>query len=397
MSLPAVGSFTSHMNDPEFSRTLAATRLVATFGLGIDEHRKPVSVGTAEWRRFLSAVVAGRLTGLAVVGLEAGWLCIESRQAHELVRRHREAMLWALTLERALLHITSALEAARIDSIILKGPAMAHTFYPEPSWRSFGDVDLLVRTQDWAATCSVLEDLGYRRPRPQARPGFDERFGKAAVHREAGGLEIDLHRTLVAGPFGLWIHPEGLFERTERFMLGGRSLRRLEDTCLFLHACLHASLGNRPPLLLPLRDVAQILRADAVDWQLLQRLATEWRLTAVVQDALRRVADTLWLELPVEASPFLSAEPCGVERRALRAYTSAQRMRGGPAIATIHAIPGIRSKVAYVWALLCPSRAFMERRTGERSSLSYVRRWMIPTRWLFGRRAVERGPTKEKA
>src|SRR5437879_3101885 len=83
-------------------------------------------------------------------------------------------------------------------------------------------------------------ELGFTRPRPEPRPGFSERFGKAATHRGVDGLELDLHRTLVVGPFGLWLEPDELFEHAILFHLWGRELRRLDDTALVLHACLNA-------------------------------------------------------------------------------------------------------------------------------------------------------------
>ena len=92
---------------------------------------------------------------------------------------------------------------------------------------------------------------------PSLGPGSTSRFGKASVHTHPDDdIEVDLHRTLVVGPFGLWIRPEELLERREPFLLAGQKLSRLDDTGMLLNVAMHASLGWSPPRLVPLRDVA---------------------------------------------------------------------------------------------------------------------------------------------
>jgi len=370
------------MPDPAHADTLA--RRVAGFGLPGSDHR-PWSVPDDVWPSLLAGLAAQRITGLAVAGAEAGWLVMSDPQAEELLSRHRDAMLWALTLERRLLGLAAEFRAAGIDHVVLKGPAVAHSFYPDPSWRGFGDLDLLVKTADWRAACRLLEDLGFRRELPEPRPGFDERFGKAATHRGGDGCEIDLHRTLVLGPFGLWIDPDELFERTVEFRLGGESLRRLEDTVAFLHACVHASLGWWPPLLTPVRDVAQVANRGAVDWTDAADLAGRWRLGVVVRHALKLASEQLGVEIPDPAQAIVATRPRRRETRLLEAYASDRRRRGGTALSTLHAIPGLRGKAAYIWQLVFPAREFLVARTGS-GSPSYARRWKVALRWLTWRR-----------
>ena len=326
-----------------------------------------------------------RLTGLAVAALEAGALALADADAEQLLERHRAAMTVALQLERRLLEVTPGLEEAGIEVLVLKGPAVARAFYPDPSWRSFGDLDLLVRTSDWQAACVALATAGFRRRLPEPRRGFDERFGKAATHVGADGVQIDLHRTLVLGPFGLWLEPDRLFEGTRELSIGGRVFRRLDDTRAFLHACMHAALGSRNVRLVPLRDVAQIAAVGDVDWSELDRLADRWRLRAVVRRALEEARAVLGVEPPASARPLLEAPIDPRERRALDAYLTDRRSRGGTARSTLRAIPGLGAKAAYLRALVIPDREFVRARDGGRRT-SYVHRWLVPIRWLTSSR-----------
>jgi hypothetical protein len=288
-------------------------------------------------------------------------------------------MIHALVLERLLLDLANAFDQTGIETVVLKGPAFAHTAYPDPSWRSFGDLDILVSTSDWSRSCELLSELGYERRFPEPRPGFSERFGRTAAHVNREGYEVDLHRTPAAGPFVFWLDPGELFEHTSSFTIGDVRLNRLTDTAALLHACMHATFGFRPPLPVPLRDIAQIATSGRVDWNLLGELARCWKLRAVVAYALCAASETLGIDLP--SWGVIAAEQSSrKERRALEAFTTDRRNHGGSARAALGAIPGFRAKLAYARALLLPSRDFLVFRLG--SDASYIRRWQTPFRWL---------------
>jgi hypothetical protein len=363
-----------------------AVRAVAGFGLDC-EPNNPVEVDENTWPEFKSRLVAERLTGLAVAAAEGGKLMISDDQFTELTAAHREVMLWALDLERTLLGLAEAFDDAGIEFVVLKGPALAHSSYPDPSWRPFMDIDLLVRTSDWRRSCALLAELGLRRRLVEPRPGFDERFGKAACHVNDKKQEIDLHRTLVLGPFGLWMEPDELFDRTASFELGNRTLRRLDETALLAHACVHASLGMRQSLLISFRDVAQAAESPSVRWDSILDWAARWKLRPVLRNAFKRTADGFGMGWPTVLNPLLESEPSKSERMVIGAYTGDRRSRGGTAITTLRALSGPRSKAAYIRNLCFPSSDFVKARNGSNSRLSYLRRWAIPIHWALGRRS----------
>lgn len=335
------------------------------------------SVDDEEWPLVLSQLTGERLTGIAVAAAEDGRLLLSDLQARTLLDRHRESMMVALSLERRLLDVAEAFAERSIRILVLKGPATAHAFYPDPSWRNFGDLDLLVPTDCWEEAMSLASEAGFVRDTPEPRRGFDVRFGKAATHTDRRGLVLDLHRTLAEAPFGLWIEPDRLYEHTSAFALGGMELSRLDDTSAFLHGCVHASLGSRQ-LLLPLRDVAQIAFTGEIDWDLAASLAERWRLRSVVRHAVGSVRDKLGIELPAPAAAIGWGPRSRAEERALTIFTTDRRDNGGEAIAALWGLPGVRRKAAYVRALVLPERRFIQAR-GQRS---YASRWLIPLRWM---------------
>jgi putative nucleotidyltransferase-like protein len=367
------------------SNVLEMTRAVVGFGLPGHESSGMQPFPDIQWAVVASMLSRERCTGPAVAAAKAGWLVLTREQWQDLLDRHRNAMFHVLDIERKLLVLAGIFDQSSVDFVVLKGSSLAHTIYPDPSWRAFGDLDLLVRTRDWRRACTILQDFGLVRKRPEPRPGFDERFGKAAAHRGSGDLEVDLHRTLVLGPFGLWIQPDGLFDVTAEFSLGGRSLPRFDDTMLLLHACLHAALGWRPPRLLPLRDVAQAAWFGEIDWDRLAARARAWRLAAPVQFAFQSLQDKLGVSLPEEATQLMKLKSRRGERQSLDAYTTSRRNRGGTARATLRAIPGPWAKARYIFGLLFPSPQFLDARALE-GTPSHWRRWLVATKWLRVRR-----------
>jgi hypothetical protein len=346
---------------------------------------EPLAVPDDEWEETLNVLSSERLAGLAVAAAEDGILELTHRQASQLGEQQRKRMVWALGLEATLMDLVAELEARGIEAIVLKGPAVAHTAYPEPSWRPFVDLDLLVRTEDWPAALALFGRLGYRRRMPEPHARFDERFGKAATHLTPESQEIDLHRTLALGPFGLWMDPADLFGRTAEFRLGGRRLRRLDDTALLAHACIHAALGMRRSHAMTIRDVPQVAALPGVDWDLMAEWGERWRLSAVIRHASTLASQVTGAAWPEEGRTALSREPDRGERRALRSYTTERRVGGGLAFGTMAAIPGLRAKATYARCLLWPDRAFMAVRNGKGGAGSHLRRLSVPLRWMARR------------
>ena len=365
--------------DPTPAQALAA---IAAYGHP-DARSDGLALSAARWATVLPQVHEQRLTGIAVAAAEAGWLQVQGERALEdLLPTQRELMLWCLEIERHLGVVMGALGAAGLHPVVLKGPAFAHAIYPEASWRPFADLDLLVPAPERAAASAALADAGYVPARPSPRAHFDDRFGKAVVHRGLGEADVDLHRTLAPGPFAVWIDPTPLLERATEMTVGGTTIRALDATGTVLHACIHAVLGQAVPTLLMQRDIAQAWSRPDVDGDLVGSLSRAWHLGAVLRRALGDAARRLDLPLPAFAAAVMQREPAPDEVRALRAYSPSHRRRAGPELALFRALPGVRDRAAYASSLLIPSREFLSARERAGGDPNYRSRWTSAARRL---------------
>ena len=314
------------------------------------------AISEADWVEIHRSLITERLSPLASYAIEQGSLSASDSQRLEIFADHKSSMSLAIVLERRLLEIYSQMTLAGIDARVLKGPAVAHLDYPDPSWRAFGVIDLLVPADSFEAASQILNSAGARRRFAEVNKGFDSRFGKGACFAYSDGLQIDLHRTISAGPFGLSVDLDALFASVDEFEVRSVKVRTISRQHRFMHACFHAALGDASPRLVALRDVAQMLLVHQIDLEQATVLAKEWRAEVVLARAISLAWDRL--DLP-PGDPLAWANsylPSKYEARAMRAYTSENRSYATQVAAGVSAVPGIAGKLAYMRSLLLPSR-----------------------------------------
>ena len=85
-----------------------------------------------------------------------------------LLEYHRTGMRNTYIRER-LAQILDHASRKGIEVMLLKGAVLAYGTYARPEHRGFGDVDLLIREEDFRGLREILEDFGYRTSLPELR------------------------------------------------------------------------------------------------------------------------------------------------------------------------------------------------------------------------------------
>lgn len=189
-----------------------------------------------------------------------------------------------LRLGVSTIQITSQLELAGIQSLVLKGPSFARWLYDDANDRSFVDVDLLVDPTRVAEAGEALERLGFRPPPPDL-PGNRPRVASAFIRPD--GCAIDLHKTI----FGVGVESsrawEILWRHAEPFDLYGASIRVLDERGRTVHVTLHAAQSG-PAEQQPIRDLSLALEKVPFSvWREAARLAVELNATSGFATGLR--------------------------------------------------------------------------------------------------------------
>jgi hypothetical protein len=214
---------------------------------------------------------------------------MDRRALDEFIERAR-GMRRRRELDAAAAAALDAFEARDVQSLLLKGPALARELYDEGESRGYADIDLLVAPRDLEESREALLALGYVRADEAFR--IDDVAG--VLHSElwaqsgkSGPLWVDLHWRLAgceAPGAAVWA---SLAARQGTIDLAGREVPVPGTGGLALHLALHAASGG-PRDLKAIADLARgVERWGPEVWRSAARLAAELDATPAFAAGLR--------------------------------------------------------------------------------------------------------------
>lgn len=329
---------------------------------------------TFDWRHGASELIAvarrERLTGALVEAVERGVVAINAHDEERLLHDHAAALAWTLRVEDRMCDVVERLAASGVGDVrIVKGPAIAHLDEIEPSLRTFGDLDLLVRSSDLDATVAVLAGMGARRPYSERRPGFDRRFAKSVTLTFEDGVEVDVHRTICDGVHGVRVPVDSLFERPEPFTVAGMPFAALDLHHRLLHAAYHAVLGSPVPKLMSRRDIVGYLHRTDGEVGAVAAEAARWGGTAVLAEAV-----TTALALAPGVAPHWRRWLDGTTADPAEAAIVAAQRRDGSSygwsrLRMLREMGSWSDRLAYAWAVAVPTAEHLGSRGRARGDL----------------------------
>lgn len=174
--------------------------------------------------------------------------------------------------------ILAELKAAGVPTMLLKGAALAHSWYPSLATRPMLDIDLVVPRDKVEQAFAVLERCGWTandRVKPHERPE-----AHALDFRNAEGRELDLHwhclRETPSAQADAWF-----WDQARPFSFCGVETLQPSPTSMLLQIVLHGVRSNIEPPIRWIADATVLLRAaaDQIDWPQIERFAIQHRLT----------------------------------------------------------------------------------------------------------------------
>ena len=220
-----------------------------------------------------------------------------------------------------------------------------------------------------------------RRTEPPARPGFDRRFGKSSTYVLPNGHQIDVHRTLVMGPFGLSVDLSDLWGPGQEFTLAGRRLTALPTESRMLHAAYSCVLSDWPPRSHPRRDLAEMVLFGEYDATEVIDMARRWQAEVVLAVALTETWEYLGLADVTALSAWAGRyHVTGRDERLLAMYRREDAPYAKLALSSLPMLEGWGARATFTRSLALPDKEFLRHR---RASLpSYL--------WRGTRRALRR-------
>jgi len=279
-----------------------------------------------------------------------------------------------------------------IHPLIFKGAALAYSHYPSPSLRTRNDTDLLIRETDRATTTRLLNRLGYIEPNAVSGKliSYESMYRKTDKYSVTHVLDVHV-RINNSQIFAQALAYDELAASAVPVPILGTNARGLSLPHALLLACMHRAAhlqyvayynegepyyeGNLFIWLYDIHLLATSMNAD--EWNNFVVSATAKSLRSICLDALQTTSQCFQTLIPEQVSTSFTIAR---NQEVSAAYLSGSKSR--VAFAEFSMIPGLNSKIRFLWENLFPPAEYMLQKYDVSSKL-----WLpvlYPTRVISG-------------
>jgi hypothetical protein len=279
-----------------------------------DESPTAPDATTEQWAELLEVLRSS--WAIPLIYRKIGSLPSRCRPPEPITDEMRQAFLFgrvrSLHMEGQLREIIKAFKEEGVRVLVLRGPALAWSLYPDPAMRPSCDLDLLVLPEQVVQARGILEDLGYKclankclaKRFETSRDFFRE---ECFIHHENPGnkFPVDLH----------WVHWElhpffkgskevdilDLFQRAWKVETPTLAFETLHPVDYLIHSAIHLVMIHRNEMRLSwIYDTALLAQHLQVvdDWEALQERCVAWRARLPLEHCLKMAQVWAGLELP---------------------------------------------------------------------------------------------------
>jgi len=244
---------------------------------------RPLHRVDADWEEVFQGMCRNGLLGLT-------HRYLKHRQPHDfpplefresVKQAYRTSAIRMALMYRAIDPVLARLADSGLEYMVVKGPALAHTVYPDPDLRAFNDLDLVVRERDWGTIHRLLIEMKFRPeddlPQPPPKLVPQEVLYELKYWHQETGLLVEVHYDDILNAGLASRDVEGFWQRAIWVDVDNVPIRTLSLEDQLIHLCAHAHYHGYTRLNW-LSDIAFIVRdlAAHLDWeQLLETVRTE--------------------------------------------------------------------------------------------------------------------------
>jgi hypothetical protein len=280
-------------------------------------------LGGVDWGGLYDLSVTQGTMPLLFRNLHALRSIVPAQELRALARHYLDHSVRCQRLRTQLTGLLDAMEAAGVEAIPYKGPALAAFLYGDESMRLMGDLDLIVRQADVRLAMRALQSQGYRlHGGAMGAPRLDLRNMYHLEFSHPARFPVELHWRF-CDDLLFPVDWEQWRRRLVTVDLAGRAVKVLGPEETLLSLVLHGAkdLWNRLGLL---TDVAELVRGRPLDWSAILAASRGVDARRMLLVPFLAARELLALDLP-EALRSLAEEDPVARRLALRI---ARRLRG---------------------------------------------------------------------
>jgi len=320
-----------------FAREWAA--LCECISLRRESGRLPELLSSVDWPRLLLlAEEHGVLGQLAACLYEHNAPAIPPEVKQSLLEHRRAQNFLTLRLTAELFRLLELFAEQGICGLVIKGPVLSAQAYADPSERTYGDLDLLVRQRDIRRATALMIGSGYQAAVPLTAIDAGKIPGQYLFSNPDSKLLVELHNDLTLRYFPRPLPLEDFFARRICVSADGHGVAApcVEDHLVLI--CVHGAkhLWER---LSWIADVAGLVsRQASLDWERSVASARAVGAEHLLHTGLRLAHDVLRAELPKASSSRVQGD-------AVAARLAARALRWLPGAG--YAPPGLFERAAF--------------------------------------------------
>jgi signal peptidase len=359
--------------------------LVYIFSILKNKPIKPPKASIKQWSEFLDLLKPHWILPLLYKHISS-WPQ-KFHPPEEIMHRMRKPFLMsrarALQMEKQLSEIINAFHKEGVQVLVLKGPALALTVYPDPAMRASSDLDLLVLPTQMAQARAILEHLDYKclGKRFEHSKDFycEETFihtSKPRYHR-AIELHWDLHSfSGISRDAAL----EDLFLRAAKVKSSALNFDTLNPVDSLLHRAINMSIWhNKAIRLIWIYDTALLARelSSPDEWKALQERSIAWRARLALENSLKMAQVWVGLKMPGGFNDF-STWPRPTQIEASFWSDALLRHEQASSFFKLHwsSSSGIFQKARFLFHLLFPHPEII------RKYYPTTKKWLLPFTYI---------------
>jgi hypothetical protein len=228
--------------------------------------------------------------------LDGNLVPVEIRKA--LLEHHRAQVFATLRMTGELFRLLDLFAAQDILALVVKGPVLAMQAYADPTIRSYGDLDLLVRQPDIRRATESLLVAGYQAAVPLSAIDAGKIPGQYLFSKSDASLLVELHNDFTLRYFPRPLPLDKFFERHILVRLDGHEAPALTVEDHLVYICVHGATHFWGRLSWVADVAALVTRQTGLDWQNAMNTAKEVGAERMLHTGLRLASDLLHAGLP---------------------------------------------------------------------------------------------------
>ena len=269
----------------------------------VAEDRRRISelaAGHLDWDQIAAVAYTHGVAPLIYRSLaHSGAIClVPSKTAQTLERAYYGNAASNLHLYSELRKVLVSLRQRKVETIVLKGAALAEMVYPHSTLRPMSDVDILVRKNNVAEAEATLMNMGYRVDADAKQQRLKEHYHLVFTKPGHTNIELHWHVKRPSGPFRIDI--DALWQRCQPVKIAGIDALLFSPEDLLLYLCQHFWKHEFTGGIRPLCDIAEVIKhyGEKIDWKKAAARSSEWEMNPCTYVGLRLASNLLDAAIP---------------------------------------------------------------------------------------------------